>query len=722
MANPVPPARRVPPNPWAVFASTLTRFDSGKIQREIAIRNAIGFLIALTAATLIWSPASGVVAGTGALNVSFSDSRDPYAIRARRMLVSAILCACAVFIGGLSGHDNMTAVAAATIWAFGAGMLLCLGPIAGDLGVITLVTIVVFAAHPLTPEKAANSALLVLGGALVQILLSIAPWSIHRYEPERRIVSALYTALADIARAPTPPSSAPPDSNQFSDAQDLLLSLTGDHTEEAERHIFLLNQAERIRLSLLNLGRSYRRLSREERGHGVAAGLEPVFAAAAEVLAKISHCSQQGLVSGGADIYSTASHAFLSTDWGTGSGFFLALVRDAKYQVNALGGQIRAASRALTKRSDTTAALTNPALAEAWHAPWRVRFAGRRAKLMANLSWNSTVFRHAVRLAVCLGLGDALGRGLSLERTYWIPMTIAIVLKPDFTATHSRGILRIIGTFAGLLTASMLFHCLHVGVATDIALLGLFVFTLRLVGPTNYGIFVAALSSMIVLLLATTGVQPMDVIVPRAINSLIGGLVAMVAWVVWPTWERTQAGASMAAMVDAYRVYFLAVMDAYAGEPKERIDPARIDARRARSNVEASSDRMSAEPGIPAAIRRALNAILANSHAFVHAVMALEAGLYQTRPAPSRAATVRFREKVAATLESVAHALRTDSAPQNLPDLREAHGEILTSHEPATDRYTLVNIETDRIVTSLNTVAEQTARLAKASKLFRELR
>ncbi len=718
------PAAR--PRPWAVFRSTLTRFDSGKIQREIAARNAVGFLAAVIIASAIWTPASGVVAGTGALNVSFSDSRDPYPIRVRRMLASALLCALAVFLGGLTGHDNITAVAAATIWAFGAGMLVCLGPIAGDLGVITLVTLVVFAAHPLTPAQAANSALLVLGGASIQIALSIAPWPIHRYDPERRIISSLYAALAVIARSPTPPSLPaamlpPPVSNQFSDAQDLLLSLTGDHTEEAERHIFLLNQAERIRLSLLNLGRSYRRLGREPKGQAVAAGLEPVFAAAATVLENVAHCSQQGLVAGGADAYTAAAHAFLNAQWGEGSSFYSALIRDAKFQVNALGGQLRSASGAVVRRSQSKQVFS-PALAENWSAPWRMKFAGRLAKLQANLSWNSTVFRHALRLAVCLGLGDAIGRGLSLQRTYWIPMTIAIVLKPDFTATLSRSILRIIGTFSGLLTASLLFHFLHVDIRTDVALLGVFVLLLRLVGPANYGIFVAALSAEIVVLLATTGVAPMDVIVPRAINSLIGGLVAMIAWTVWPTWERTQAGASMAGMVEAYQTYFIAVMDAYAGGSKEAIDPLRIEARRARSNVEASSDRMSAEPGIPNAIRRSLNAILANSHSFVHAVMALEAGLYQTRPAPSRAATVRFREKVAATLSSVAVALRTNTAPVDLPDLREAHGEIMASHEPLTDRYTLVNIETDRIVTSLNTVAEQTARWAKASKPSRQLK
>ena len=112
-----------------------------------------------------------------------------------------------------------------------------------------------------------------------------------------------------------------------------------------------------------------------------------------------------------------------------------------------------------------------------------------------------------------------LGRGLSLQRTYWIPMTIAIVLKPDFTATVSRGVLRIAGTFAGLLLATGLFHLIHTGVGTDIALMAVFTFLLRWNGPANYGVFVTALSAMIVLLIATTGVAPKDVIAARAVNT-----------------------------------------------------------------------------------------------------------------------------------------------------------------------------------------------------------
>ncbi len=107
---------------------------------------------------------------------------------------------------------------------------------------------------------------------------------------------------------------------------------------------------------------------------------------------------------------------------------FKAVLRDASHQIEVLAGQLRAA-----------AGLIEPAPARENLIQRQDTF-GRIARLRANLSLRSTAFRHAIRLAVCVGIGDTIGRSLNIERSYWLPMTVAIVLKPDFTSTFSRGI------------------------------------------------------------------------------------------------------------------------------------------------------------------------------------------------------------------------------------------------------------------------------------------
>ncbi|MDP9170419.1 MAG: FUSC family protein [Acidobacteriota bacterium] len=678
--------------PWANFWGTLTRFDRAKMAPEVAIRNTIGFAAAIVLATIFRSPSAGVVAGIGALNVSYSDSRDPYIVRARRMLLSSVLCATAVILGALFGNNNALAIALATLWAFAAGMLVALGTAAGDLGVITLVTVIVFAARPLGPALAFQSGLLALAGGLLQLLLAIVLWPIRRYEPERRIVESLYTALAAVANSPQSSTDAPPVSAQLSDAQDTLRSLYGDHGEEAERQIFLLNQAERIRLSLLHLGGLWRRLQRDHQGKPCAAALLNVLNGASEALASVR--------AGTLEPFEHAAADFDSHQWGSHSTFFAALVMDARQEIDALGGQLRAVFRAHA--------------AQPWqhdeNISWRLRFSSARAKLQANLSFESTAFRHAARLAACIAVGDTLGRVLKVQRTYWIPMTIAIVLKPDFTGTLSRGVLRISGTFAGLILATVLFHFVHTGIATDIALMAIFTFMLRWAGAANYGIFVTALSAMVVLLIATTGVAPHDVIRARAINTALGGAMAMIAYAIWPTWERTQAAAALAEMIEQYREYFRRVVAAYSGAPVDEIDDVRVKGRRARSNAEASVDRIAAEPGVSAHRMTMLHAILVNSHVFVNAVMALESGLYHTDRQAVRPATIRFAQAADVTLAAVTTSLRLGlPLPKDLPDLREAHNRIVESHVSPSERYSLVNLEMDRIVTSLNTLSEQVA-------------
>ena len=112
-------------------------------------------------------PRGGLVVASGALNVSYSDGSDPYSARVKRMLASSVICAVAVFAGAISGKHQIIAIVLATVWAFIAGMFVAVGGAAPDLGVISLVTLLIYAAQPLTPRQAAISGVLALAGGLV---------------------------------------------------------------------------------------------------------------------------------------------------------------------------------------------------------------------------------------------------------------------------------------------------------------------------------------------------------------------------------------------------------------------------------------------------------------------------------------------------------------------------------------------------------------------------
>ena len=176
---------------------------------------------------------------------------------------------------------------------------------------------------------------------------------------------------------------------------------------------------------------------------------------------------------------------------------------------------------------------------------------------------SDAAFRHAVRLAICVAVGDMIGRGFECRRSYWLPMTVVIVLKPDFTSTFTRGVLRIAGTIAGLFLATELFHFLPETTLFLILQILVFTFVLRWLGPANYGIFAISVSALIVLLIAILGVAPGEAIWARGINTVAGGCLTLVAYWIWPTWERAGVSELIAQMLDAYREYFQVLTHAY---------------------------------------------------------------------------------------------------------------------------------------------------------------
>jgi uncharacterized membrane protein YccC len=663
------------PSAWVSFWQTLTRFQKEKIFPWLALRITIGVMGPLIIGAAIDQIHAGLAVATGALNVAWSDSHEPYRIRARRMLASSVLVGMAVFTGTVCGHYRPAVIAVATVWAFVVGMLVALSQTAADIGVISLVVLLVYSSVPQSIDLAISAGLLAFTGGLVQTGLALALWPLRRYEPERRALRQLYSELSRAAQEHIDVEHAPPASAASTQAQSVLSPLYGDHSIESERYLFLLSQAERLRVSLLALRRIRARLRRDSPASEDLPVLEQYFEICGRVLASI---------------------ALLLTDTGVRPEPMpplpqlpLTSAPEARIQMNAISGQLRSAfdlASSATPEGLITFAQRESAL------PWWLRLRGTIATLRANITWEGAVFRHAVRLAVCAGAGTALSYGLGFQRAYWLPMTVAIVLKPDFTATFSRGVLRLAGTFTGLVLASILFHVVPNSMPAHLGLLAVLLYVMRWIGSANYGILVVAVTAMVVALFTVAGIPPMQVISARAVNTAVGGVIALLAYILWPTWERRAIHENIARLLDAYRLYFQAVC-----EHSPTLEQIRINGRLVRSNLEASIDRLSAEPGTPPETIRLLGSMLPSSHRMVHAMIALEAALI-VEPPPEFSA---FAADVEKTLFQLSAALRgSPFYPQALPDLR--HDQLALAHGDA-----LLNAETDRITNSLNTLTEQ---------------
>ncbi|MGW2197834.1 FUSC family protein, partial [Streptosporangium sp. NPDC001682] len=83
---------------------------------------------------------------------------------------------------------------------------------------------------------------------------------------------------------------------------------------------------------------------------------------------------------------------------------------------------------------------------------------GYRSRLRAVLKkmWYGRLVRvYTVRLALCMGVAAAVSRLGWFDRSYWMTLTVALVLKPDFGSVFARAVQRALGTVAGTLIGTL---------------------------------------------------------------------------------------------------------------------------------------------------------------------------------------------------------------------------------------------------------------------------
>lgn len=695
---------------WKSFWNTLTRFDSSDVSASMAARNSLCVAIPLVIGALLESPGKGLIAASGAINASFADGHEPYKRRLQKMLAASVMCGFAVFAGSSVGSNHGLAIVVSLLWAFAVGMLGSLGTAAADVGNISLFTLCVYASQSMTPGDAALSGLLALGGGLLQTASAFLLWPTRPYAPERRALANLYEALAAVAGSISKVTGEPPATAQMNAALLTLKSLTNDRTAQAERLLGLVQYAERIRLSLLVLVRLRRRIDRELPQDPVDHIENHQTVDAIDSFTRHYETSLRILAHGiSLADYSTEPNlaesrrlegAFLAQPAPLASTFIAAMMRDVARQFETLNEQLDGVLELLLKAIAEKVAVPKQMKP---HEPWQLKFKGRAATLLANLSFESAIFRHALRLSMCIAAGDAAGRLLHLERPYWVPMTIGIVLKPDFSATFSRGVLRIIGTMAGLTIATLLFHASPDGVWAHIVFVAVLTFFMRWLGPANYGFVAVTITAVVVIMIAGTGISPKEVIGARAGNTVVGGILALLSYALWPTWEKKKLRPLLADLLEAYRAYFRKTMDAYRGaSPASELDPIRHAARVARVNATSSLDRATVEPVTSREELATLNAVLAKANDFVKCVMALEAALPRERRSCDTDAFRQFEDAVDLCLSETGELLRKETKGRDMPIELPAVPQTGLAGGP----YSLLNQEAERMARALQLLAE----------------
>lgn len=384
-------------------------------------------------------------------------------------------------------------------------------------------------------------------------------------------------------------------------------------------------------------------------------------------------------------------------------GFLKATLEDAVYRAQKLSGQLRNANEIARE----TTVQGRVAVEEREKArPWQLRFGGIRATLQANLRWDSMAFRHAIRLAVCVLVSEVIVASTHMVRPFWIPMTVVLVLRPEFTLTTSRSILRIAGTIVGLVISTAMLSYLPETPYTSLALITLFTFGLRWLGPSHYGILSLCVSGQVVVLLSMLypDLPAHQLVVARALNTLYGGSIALLAYWLWPTREKALVNDLLAALLERYRDYAKGFL--FGASPRQ-VDALRLASRQTRGRFRASCDRFFVEAGTTDEQRAELSAMMASSNRVAHALIGIE-----TVRLPELTLYRAFADELDATLAGLAQSLRTGQLEvDHHIKLRELHTRMQEKSEASSFLE-----ETDRLTNSLGTLSEQIARRLRKEK------
>ncbi|MEQ6899135.1 FUSC family protein [Microbacterium sp. KR10-403] len=162
-----------------------------------------------------------------------------------------------------------------------------------------------------------------------------------------------------------------------------------------------------------------------------------------------------------------------------------------------------------------------------------------------------------LRLVLCLAVGEIVAAFYPAERPYWIVMTIAVTLKPDFGSVFARAVQRGVGTVLGVLIGTALL-ALSPGHVVPLIAIAVFAALMPFAQRRNYGLFTMFLTPVIVMLLDLGAGGGFDLVVGRVTDTVVGcAIVLVVGYLPWPdTWRsRSRFGPRIARAASALAAY-----------------------------------------------------------------------------------------------------------------------------------------------------------------------
>ncbi len=247
-------------------------------------------------------------------------------------------------------------------------------------------------------------------------------------------------------------------------------------------------------------------------------------------------------------------------------------------------------------------------------------------RIKQNLTPESVLFRHAIRVSVVLLIGYIFVQITNIQYGYWVLLTALFVSQPNFNATKRRLRLRIIGTLGGIIAGyAILYFVPSVeGQLVVLVLSGVLFFELR---SKQYAQATAFITILALMNFNLDGLG-FSAALPRMIDTVIG---CALAWFgvsfIFPDWKFRRLPHSISRSLNAQCNYLAEVVSQYHHGKNNALNYRVV--RRAAHNTDAEVasliSTLATEPDIDPTQKSLAFEFLCLNHTFLSYIAALGA-------------------------------------------------------------------------------------------------
>lgn len=730
------------------FLRFLIQSEPGKPAISNGLRAALALGVPMLIGQLINQRESGLLLGLMAYFVNLANIGGPYQIKAKAMVAATLGIAVSIFVGTLVAKVPALTVVLTFLWGFASGFVSLYGNAGANVGLVVGISFVSAIAQSGDLESALMRSLLCLIAGGWAMLLSLVMWPFRPYDPLRIALASCFSALANYIQAFAGKVATTENILEIRQALETARTTLGTlrigqsaRSWMNEQLLVLIQDGDRLLGSVIALTELIETHFQQQQYHTVQQLVD-------DALAQISVILQA--------IAKVISRKPASIDLGNLNRIYEALKEQESLQRKAIAGSetdyttlvalsnlvlmIEKLIKQLQYTAQTAKSLADHSKRSQRDIDRLLLVEDEQRSLLSllreNLTLDSAIFRHALRIGVSLAVGVILYSITNLPMGYWVTLTIMLVLKPNLGATFQRFFQRVGGTILGAVLAAVLLATITSQPVLDTIILLTVFFGVSLI-RFNYGYSVVFLSIFVLLIIDIGHPIGWQFAGFRVLNTLIGaGLAFASHYFIWPNWERDRLPSQLATALRECHKYFSDVMAVYQGT-KDR-DSTIISQRRqtglAIGNAQASFQGLLREPQMHKELVEPVMTLLAYMGRFTNAVTVLAVHLEHFRGTVPLPELETFVRQISLVLEQLADSVHQEITPPPLPDLEETlqkiqpHLQALRTariqelainqgHTPirqAVIDYSILDLEIDQIVRRLTAMHSAMIRLISA--------